>query len=207
MERYYDVPMANNGTPMLVENEPIYTPNRKRVPRRVGVPDFDIKAALALRHELATYIPRSEVEEIHDIVMSEVEEIQPGCVSIIVGGYRRGKNQSNDVDIVITHPNLRNGGDHVKSLRRRVIQRLYERDLVTHLAHQAGFHAQDSSLRHSLETALTVFILPTKDGKKGLHRRLDLIFAAPEAYWSAVLGWTGSKMFERDLRLWAKEEK
>jgi len=74
----------------------------------------------------------------------------------------------------------------------------------------------------SLEKALTVFQLPGNP-----HRRVDLIFAAPEVYWTAVLGWyvnfivldnvycsrtcvsdrTGSKMFERDLRLYAKQEK
>ncbi|EJD44810.1 hypothetical protein AURDEDRAFT_124919 [Auricularia subglabra TFB-10046 SS5] len=36
-------------------------------------------------------------------------------------------------------------------------------------------------------------------------RRVDLIFAPPEAYWAAVVGWTGSIMFERDLRLAAKD--
>jgi len=37
------------------------------------------------------------------------------------------------------------------------------------------------------------------------HRRVDLIFAPPEAYWTAVVGWTGSTQFERDLRLWANQ--
>jgi len=36
------------------------------------------------------------------------------------------------------------------------------------------------------------------------YRRADLVFAPPEAYWTAVVGWTGSTQFERDLRLWAK---
>jgi len=74
----------------------------------------------------------------------------------------------------------------------------------------------------SLEKALTVFRLPGKP-----HRRVDLIFAAPEVYWTAVVGWcakllmldivvcsrtcvsdrSGSTMFERDLRLYAKQEK
>ncbi|EJD44828.1 hypothetical protein AURDEDRAFT_124929 [Auricularia subglabra TFB-10046 SS5] len=37
-------------------------------------------------------------------------------------------------------------------------------------------------------------------------RRVDLIFAPPEAYWAAVVGWTGSIIFERDLRLAAKDK-
>jgi len=37
------------------------------------------------------------------------------------------------------------------------------------------------------------------------YRRVDLVFAPPEAYWTAVVGWTGSTQFERDIRLWANE--
>jgi DNA polymerase/3'-5' exonuclease PolX len=59
----------------------------------------------------------------------------------------------------------------------------------------------------SLEKALTVFKLPKEQGGKGLHRRLDIVIAAPEVYWTAIVGWTGSTMFERDLRLWAAKEK
>jgi DNA polymerase mu len=48
-------------------------------------------------------IPREEVEEINRTIMGELSHIQKGCKSVIAGGYRRGKPQSNDVDIVITH--------------------------------------------------------------------------------------------------------
>lgn len=96
----------------------------------------------------------------------------------------------------------------------------------------SSFHAHNALKTtpwDSLEKALTVFILPpsTSDTRKRVHRRLDLIFADPKVYWTAVVGWsvlsqtrilwnyyeswlrcrTGSKMFERDLRLWAKEKK
>lgn len=43
----------------------------------------------------------------------------------------------------------------------------------------------------TLEKALTVFRLPN-DGEREnphLHRRVDLIFAVPEVYWTAVVGW------------------
>ncbi|KAG8945461.1 hypothetical protein FRC04_000746 [Tulasnella sp. 424] len=37
------------------------------------------------------------------------------------------------------------------------------------------------------------------------YRRVDLVFAPPVTYWTAVVGWTGSTQFERDLRLWANQ--
>ncbi|KAJ7099570.1 hypothetical protein B0H15DRAFT_771111, partial [Mycena belliarum] len=172
-------------------------------------PFLSIKSALSLRTDLDQKIPRSEVELMHNIVMSELEKFQPGCLSTIVGGYRRGKPESNDVDIVITHPRLVSGTDQVKGLGERLVNQLYARGLITHVMHLTGFHLPNvlrTSHWDSLEKALTVFVLPPELAPKRIHRRLDLIFAAPEAYWTAITGWTGSKMFERDLRLWAKAE-
>ena len=67
-------------------------------------------------------IPRAEVEEMGRVVMAELSELAPGCVSTIVGGYRRGKPESNDVDIVFTHPDA----GVVKGLCKRFVRRLYE---------------------------------------------------------------------------------
>jgi hypothetical protein len=71
------------------------------------------------------------------------------------------------------------------------------------LADLSGFHEYDA-LRtaqwDSLEKALTVYRTPNN----GQHRRVDLICALPETYWTAVVGWTGGTMFQRDLRMAAK---
>ncbi|KAJ7772121.1 hypothetical protein DFH07DRAFT_734435 [Mycena maculata] len=173
---------------------------------RARAPSLGIREALALRAELEEKIPRAEVEAMHAVVMAELAALRPGCLSTIVGGYRRGKAESNDVDIVITHPTLRSGSDQVKGLGELLVNRLYDRGLVTHVMHLSSFRSPDA-LRtahwDALEKALIVFVLPPPALRA--HRRLDLIFAAPEAYWTAITGWTGSKMFERDLRLYAKE--
>ncbi|KII95670.1 hypothetical protein PLICRDRAFT_225804 [Plicaturopsis crispa FD-325 SS-3] len=174
-----------------------------------------IKVALELRDDLAEPIPRTEVEEMQAVVMQELDGLQKGCTSTIVGGYRRGKSMSNDVDMVITHPHISlnrvdESVDKVKGLCRRLVRKLYDRGVLTHVMHLSGFHVPDSlrtSHWDSLEKALTVFVMPSDGSRRRVHRRLDIIFAAPEVYWTAVVGWTGSKMFERDLRLWAKEKK
>jgi len=124
--------------------------------------------------------------------------------------YRRGKAESNDVDIVFCSPESMKGIQGVKGLCGKLVKRLYDKGLVTNVMHLSGFHAHNAlRVGHfdSLEKALTVFRLPPDGKRERIHRRLDLIFAAPVAYWTAVVGWSGSKMFERDLRLWAKVEK
>lgn len=52
----------------------------------------------------------------------------------------------------------------------------------------------------SLEQSFVVFRLPENGKERRLRRRVDIIFAPWEVYWSAVLGWSGSQQFERDLR-------
>lgn len=171
-----------------------------------GLGESWIKVALGLREDLAIKIPRNEVEEMGKVVKNELDAVEPGCTYTIVGGYRRGKPESNDVDIVFTHPDP----EKVKGLCKRLVKKLYEQGMVSHVMHLSSFH-QPNTLRtglwDSLEKALTVFTLPTSSSRhNGIRRRLDLIFALPEVYWTAIIGWSGSIMFERDLRQWAKDK-
>ena len=45
-----------------------------------------MEVALALRKDLEVPIPRAEVEEMHRVIMAELDAVQKGCISIIVGG-------------------------------------------------------------------------------------------------------------------------
>ena len=88
MERYHDVHAGDPSESVSIGDADVYivTPNGQRVPREIRLPEITTAVALRLRQELQTTIPRSEVEEIHDIVMSELRPLQSGCVSTIVGG-------------------------------------------------------------------------------------------------------------------------
>lgn len=54
----------------------------------------------------------------------------------------------------------------------------------------------------SLDKALVVFRHPANGTtrKRDIYRRVDLIFARWPSFGAAVLGWSGSTQFERDLR-------
>ncbi|KAI0302354.1 hypothetical protein B0F90DRAFT_1836880 [Multifurca ochricompacta] len=161
--------------------------------------EMNIRIALELRDDLVQTISRDEVEAIHSTILDHLNAVEPGCVSTLVGGYRRGKPASNDIDIVFTHPNTTSA----KGLCTRLIARLRSSGLVTHVMHLSSFH-EYNTLRtahwDSLEKALTVYRTPND----GQHRRVDLICALPDTYWTAVVGWTGGTTFERDLRSAAK---
>lgn len=59
----------------------------------------------------------------------------------------------------------------------------------------------------SLDKALVVFRHPANGTtrKRDIYRRVDLIFARWPSFGAAVLGWSGSTQFERDLRKHAEK--
>ena len=118
--------------------------------------------------------------------------------------YRRGKPESNDVDIVVTHPKA--DPKSIRELCQQLTDVLSEKGLVTHVMSESehnltsmrcatltrcentaltGQNTQKLSHLEVLAKALTVFSLPGSNKSS----RLDLIFAVPEAYWTAVVGW------------------
>ena len=82
LERYYDVPPGADIASLEAQS---ITPNGVKIaPNKL--PDMSIKVALVLREELDTPISRNEVEQMHQVVIAELDKIQPGCHSTIVGG-------------------------------------------------------------------------------------------------------------------------
>ncbi|KAL4079258.1 hypothetical protein J3A83DRAFT_4356177 [Scleroderma citrinum] len=195
LERYYEV-VPGVTTEETLSHVGADTPHTEETE------EISIKVALALRHDLSQPIPREEVEEIHRIVQRELAVVAEGCKSLVVGGYRRGKPYSHDVDIMISHTDWKSGSEKVRNSCKRLVQHLLEQKLITHVMHLSGFHEHNVLRTHhwdSLEKALTVFSLAQHLEKRRVLRR--------RCFWTAVVGWTGSTMFQRDLRLWAKQQK
>lgn len=166
-----------------------------------------VLAALKLQDELSSTIPRAEVEEVAQRVFENLDAIQPGCEYTICGSYRRGKPQNNDIDILFTHKEP----DLERHLCAKLVERLRKTGVVTHVLNQSsytsnheGIHGRQKETRACmdlLDKALVILKLPNF-----VHRRVDLIFAPYSVYWTAIVGWTGSKQFERDIRIHAKQQ-
>lgn len=166
-----------------------------------------VREWIALREELEEKIPRAEVEEIAACVQDALDTLLPGCRMTITGGYRRGKPESNDVDLVFCPPEA--GQD--EGLLKLLYTRLADLGIVTHVLQltAASHHLPVHNNFDGLDKAFVLFRLPPKSGSKAprLHRRVDFILAPKDKYPLAVLGWSGSMMFERDLRRYAEHER
>ncbi|GAA6050647.1 hypothetical protein JCM3770_000871 [Rhodotorula araucariae] len=163
--------------------------------------------------EIQHPIPRAEVESIARFVQLQLDRIERGSHILIAGGYRRGKTMSNDVDILITFP-------HQDGKERGILRRLCHRLEVKGLIPPSGIlsFSEPATLRSTrenkkagsfdaLDKALVVFKHPANNTTrlKDHYRRVDLIIARWPSFGAAVLGWSGSTQFERDLRKHAEK--
>ncbi|KAG0656232.1 hypothetical protein C6P46_000388 [Rhodotorula mucilaginosa] len=150
-------------------------------------------------------------------VKIQLNKIQRGSFSLLCGVYRRGKEESNDVDILITFP-------HAEGVERGVLRQLVQRlrakglippDGILGLS-EAGTNRDSSLVANkpasridALDRAMVIFRHPA-DAVSGRlrdkYRRVDLIVSRWGSWGSAVVGWTGSTQFERDLRRHAERQ-
>ena len=187
--------------------------------QQIGVKYYD---------EFLDPIPRAEVESICKIIHKHAVKVRDdGIQSMIVGGYRRGKEACGDVDVVVSHPD--EAATH--NIIEDVVASLEEEGWITHtltlsmnnskrdqqtlpFRGDGGGHGFDS-----LDKALVVWqdpVWPTKDQdlainpkakNPNIHRRVDIIIAPWRTVGCAVVGWSGGTTFERDLRRYAKNVK
>ncbi|ETN39107.1 uncharacterized protein HMPREF1541_05329 [Cyphellophora europaea CBS 101466] len=183
--------------------------------------------------EFAKRIPRAEVEAIAGVILRHarackgIKESDWGTerdmVCVIVGGYRRGKQESGDVDVILSHRD--EGVTH--ELVVDVVRSLEIEGWVTHtLTLQTTTSDRDQQTLpfrgeghgghgfDSLDKALCVWQDPNFDSESGtiqknsnIHRRVDIILSPWRTVGCAVLGWSGGTTFQRDLRRFAAKVK
>ena len=182
--------------------------------------------------EFKVKIPRREVEGIGEVVLRHarsvrgVEEREWGGVedvkALIVGGYRRGKEESGDVDIILSHREEA----VTENLVVDVVGSLEREGWVTHTLtlntttsdrwqQTLPYRAEGGGHRFdSLDKALCVWQDPVfegmgEEGRKNpnIHRRVDIIVSAWRTVACAVLGWSGGNTFQRDIRRYVKRTK
>ncbi|XP_066210566.1 DNA-directed DNA/RNA polymerase mu isoform X1 [Saccopteryx leptura] len=175
------------------------------------------KAGLQHYQDLSTAVQRQDVEALQQVVEAAVGRALPGATVTLAGGFRRGKMQGHDVDFLITHP--QDGQE--AGLLPRVMCYLEQQGFV--LYHQYRHRGDPTHLTwpsntmDTYERSFCIFRLPRPPGAAigELQRpcptwkavRVDLVVTPISQFPFALLGWTGSKHFERELRRFSRKEK
>ncbi|PMD21050.1 Nucleotidyltransferase [Hyaloscypha hepaticicola] len=187
--------------------------------QQIGVKYYD---------EFLQRIPREEVEKIASVILDYANHIRDGFRMVICGGYRRGKPDSGDVDVVLSHPNenathrflveLLESLERDEYITHRLIVSMKNSDRGQNPLNWKGSMPRSRGGFDSLDHAFLVWQEPTWPSKdedlKGnpdarnpnVHRRVDIIISPWKTAGCAVLGWSGGTMFERDLRHYCKQQ-
>ncbi|KAI4246002.1 MAG: hypothetical protein L6R40_002218 [Gallowayella cf. fulva] len=187
--------------------------------QQIGVKYYD---------EFQLKIPRTEVEAIADIVKHHAQKVVDERIQcVVVGGYRRGKAESGDVDLILSHPEQ----SATAGLVDKVVRSLEEESWITHTltlnltntkrgqetlpyitnTKGAGFDTLDKALVVWQDQAHCGKGSTDVKGKQkknpNPHRRVDIIISPWRTVGCAVAGWTSGTTFQRDLRRYAKKVK
>ncbi|KAL3425009.1 DNA polymerase type-X family protein pol4 [Phlyctema vagabunda] len=185
--------------------------------QQIGVKYYD---------EFLEKIPRPEVEAIGAIILKHAQKVDSRFEMVIVGGYRRGKPESGDVDVILTHADE----DVTSGFISGFVDKLGAAGWITHNLEMTDKNTQrgQEPLRwkghteatgsgfDTLDKALVVWQdldWPTKEEdlasnpkmkNPNRHRRVDIIVTPWKTAGCAIIGWSGGTTFQRDLRLHCK---
>ncbi|KAH8715035.1 DNA polymerase type-X family protein pol4 [Beauveria bassiana] len=165
--------------------------------------------------EFQKKIGRDEVARIADVILDHAHRLDQAYELIVVGGYRRGREENGDVDVILTHKE-----EHKTSnLVEKLVLSIENDNYITHTLSLSTRNSERGQVPlqwkgegstsgagfDTLDKAMVVWLDP-KDAK-ALHRRVDIIVSPWKTVGCAILGWSGETTFQRDLRRYCKKQK
>uniref|UniRef100_A0A3Q3K8N6 DNA polymerase n=1 Tax=Monopterus albus TaxID=43700 RepID=A0A3Q3K8N6_MONAL len=142
--------------------------------------------------EFEKRIPRAEMEKME----VELKKIDPEYIGTICGSYRRGAASSGDIDILLTHPNYTSHTEKQPKLLRAVVDHL----------ESIGFVTDTLSKGDTKFMGVCQLQQSDEDEEECLHRRIDIRLIPKDQYFCGVLYFTGSDIFNKNMRAHALEK-
>ncbi|XP_026165528.1 DNA nucleotidylexotransferase [Mastacembelus armatus] len=170
--------------------------------------------------DISRAVSKAEARALGNIIDEAVHAITPDGILALTGGFRRGKEFGHDVDFIVTTPEL----GMETSLIPIIINRLTRQGILLYCDYQASTFDKSKLPCHRFEAMdhfAKCFLILRLEGSQvegGLNSaegdsrdwravRVDLVSPPMDRYAFALLGWTGSRQFERDLRRFARMER
>ena len=128
-------------------------------------------------------IPREEIDKMKKVIGKEIITTNKKLIFEICGSYRRGNNDSGDIDILITHNEYIEENNKYNFLNK----------IITNLK-KIGF------IIDVLSKGNKKFMGFCRLDKKSYARRIDMLFIDYRSYYSSILYFTGNKYFNLHVR-------
>ncbi|NWV89477.1 TDT nucleotidylexotransferase, partial [Machaerirhynchus nigripectus] len=175
------------------------------------------KAGFIYYEDLVSCVSKAEADAVSLIVKNTVCTFLPDALVTITGGFRRGKKVGHDIDFLITNPGPREDDELLHKgllLYCDIIESTFVKEQLPSRKVDAMDHFQKCFAilklyqpRVDNGTCNTSKKLEMAEVKDWKAIRVDLVITPFEQYAYALLGWTGSRQFGRDLRRYASHER
>ncbi len=154
-------------------------------------------------HDMSQKIPRQEVQCAERILKAAAKHMNAELQVTLCGSYRRGRPKSGDIDCLITHPGITTMAElesYPVNILAKFVELLTNLDfLIDHLTdYGRSKYMGFCMIKQSSATGLST---PIK--KTYIARRIDIRFIPYNSYGAAILYFTGSKLFNTQMRTWA----
>ena len=161
-----------------------------------------MKLGIKYKDTLSEKIPRILITRLELFVQEKLLDIDPNFISVICGSFRRGKDFSSDVDILITNKKLINKEDTGKYLKK-VLDKLEKFFIIDKLTESYNTHFQGFASFKLIPELPKNYSHDEFDVKKNVIR-LDIIMVPDKYFYTALMHFTGSGVFNQKMRLHAK---
>ncbi|KAK7506743.1 hypothetical protein BaRGS_00002218 [Batillaria attramentaria] len=152
---------------------------------------------IGLKHfeDFEKRIPREEMLQLKDLALKEIKKLDDEYTAEVCGSFRRGAANSGDIDILLTHPSYTSTSGKHPDLLHKVVK------------HLESIHFVTDTLSLGDSKFMGVCRLPKEeDGTEHLFRRIDIRLIPHDQYYCALLYFTGSDVFNKDMRQHALDQ-
>ncbi|XP_027023011.1 DNA polymerase beta [Tachysurus fulvidraco] len=146
--------------------------------------------------EFELRIPRKEMEKMEALILQELEQLDPEYIGTICGSYRRGAESSGDIDILLTHPDFTSQSHKQPRLLHAVVEHL----------ESIGFVTDTLSKGDTKFMGVCQLQRGVENKNDYNHRRIDIRLIPKDQYYCGVLYFTGSDIFNKNMRTHALEK-
>jgi DNA polymerase/3'-5' exonuclease PolX len=150
-------------------------------------------------HDMSQKIPRQEVQCAERILKAAAKHMNAELQINLCGSYRRGRPKSGDIDCLITHPGIATM-EELESYPVNILAKFV--DLLTNLDFLID-HLTDYGRSKYMGFCIVKQTSNASGKKTFIARRIDIRFIPYNSYGAAILYFTGSKLFNTQMRTWA----
>jgi DNA polymerase lambda len=157
-----------------------------------------MELGIKYKDTLLSKIPHELIKLAEKPILDKIMSIDNDIVAVVCGSFRRKKDFSSDMDILLTHPNITGTNNKQGYYLSQVVKSLDNFFIIDKLTESSKRHFQGFATFKNI-----VKEFPDLNVKKSVIR-LDIIIVPYSSYYTALMHFTGSAAFNQKMRLHAK---